>query len=115
VARLFREDVEEGTTTVLSELVAASLNVTGLGPELVRRMEPWTELIERVFRQLLEDTPLEDQANPRDLAQAVIAICIGVEVLTHLDRDLDRVDGLFQLGTQMAVLFQTAFPKGGQL
>src|SRR5438477_13159742 len=38
--RLFREDVEGGHITVLSEVIAASLANPELGPELVERLRP---------------------------------------------------------------------------
>jgi len=48
---LYREDLQTGHITIISELIAGSLARPDLGPEVVARMEPWVELVEdELFR-----------------------------------------------------------------
>jgi AcrR family transcriptional regulator len=95
--RLYREDLQSGHITVISELIAGSLARPDLGPEVVARMEPWIEFTETVIRDLLEGSPLGATINPRTLAFAVVALYLGVDLLSHLDHDNSRAEALFQM------------------
>jgi len=99
VAReVFEEDLRSGHITVLSELIAGSLAHPELGPRVVERMEPWIDFAERSIGKILDDTPLAGLLPTRDLAFAVVAFYLGVDLLTQLDGDRSRVDRLFDLG-----------------
>ena len=50
---LYREDLQTGHITIISELIAGSLARPDLGPEVVARMEPWVELVEDELSDLL--------------------------------------------------------------
>jgi len=99
---LFQEDMRSGHATVLAEMVSASLAAPDLGPEIVRRMEPWVRYAEEVITRLLRASPFEALANPTEIAPAVIAFYMGLELLTHLDGDRTRVERLFAMGRNLA-------------
>jgi AcrR family transcriptional regulator len=103
--RLYREDLESGHITVISELVAGSLARPDLGPEVVARMEPWIDFTEEVIRDLMEGSIFAQNIQPRTLAFAVVALYLGVDLLSHLDQDKSRAEALFQMaGTVGPVL-----------
>ncbi len=109
VARqIYREDVEGGHITIFTEMVAASLAHRELGPELVARAEPWLDFVEGAVRKGLGDSPLLLVIPPREIAYAVICFYLGVNVMTHLEPESKRVDGLFDLANQLA-------PHAGQI
>lgn len=105
VARqIYREDVEGGHITIFTEMVAASLAHRELGPELVARAEPWLDFVEGAIRKGAGDNPLLQLVPPREIAYSVICFYLGVNVMTQLEPESKRVDGLFDLANQFAPL-----------
>jgi AcrR family transcriptional regulator len=109
--RLYREDLESGHITVISELVAGSLARPDLGPEVVARMEPWIQFAEGVITDLLSDSAFEGSVDPRTLAFAVVALYLGVDLLSHLDQDKSRAEALFQMAGTFGPLLAPMFGK----
>lgn len=95
--RLYREDLSSGRITVISELVAGSLARPDLAEEVVARMEPWIDFAEGVIAELVGHSSFEGLFKPRTLAFAVVALYLGVDLLSHLDHDKSRAEELFQL------------------
>ena len=103
VARqIYREDVEGGHITIFTEMVAASLAHRELGPELVARAEPWLDFVEGAIRKGLGDNPVLQLIPPREIAYSVLCFYLGVNVMTQLEPESKRVDGLFDLANQFA-------------
>ncbi|MQA99113.1 MAG: TetR family transcriptional regulator [Actinobacteria bacterium] len=102
-ARLYREDLEAGHITVLSELIAGSLTEPSLGPEIVARMQPWIDLAEGAIARAIEGTFVRELVQPRDLAFALVALYLGVDLLTQLDGDHARAESLFEVGRRLTV------------
>lgn len=111
--RLYREDLRSGYITVISELVAGSLSRPDLGPEVVARMEPWIDFAEGVIAGLVEGSMFEDVIEPRTLAFAVVALYLGVDLLSHLDRDNSRAEALFQMAGTMGPMLGPILGDGG--
>jgi AcrR family transcriptional regulator len=103
-ADLYREDLKTGHITVISELIAGSLARPDLGPEVVARMEPWVELVEEVLSDVLAGSLLSGVIQPRPLAFGIIALYLGVDLLSHLDHDQSRADALFETAARLAPL-----------
>ncbi len=109
--RLYREDLESGHITVISELVAGSLARPDLGPEVVARMEPWIEFAEGVITDLLSGSMFEGTIKPRTMAFAVVALYLGVDLLSHLDQDKSRAEELFLMAGTFGPLLAPIFGK----
>jgi AcrR family transcriptional regulator len=107
--RLYREDLVSGHITVISEMVAGSLARPDLGPEVVARMEPWIAFTEGVISDLVTGSIFESAVNPRTLAFAVVALYLGVDLLSHLDQDKSRAEALFQLAGTMGPFLAPIF------
>ncbi|MDQ4149944.1 MAG: TetR/AcrR family transcriptional regulator [Actinomycetota bacterium] len=110
--RLYREDLSSGHITVISEMVAGSLARPDLGPEVVARMEPWIEFTEEVIRDLLEGSMFSGTIKPRTLAFAVVALYLGVDLLSHLDQDKSRAEALFEMAGGIGPLLAPMFGGG---
>jgi AcrR family transcriptional regulator len=106
---LYAEDVEEGHVAAVQELVAGAASSPRLGPAIVERLQPWLDLTEDVARRFLAGTPLEHVVPASELGLAVVALYLGLETLTHLDRERDRAmaDSLFAAATPAAALFDS--------
>ncbi|MEA2686293.1 MAG: hypothetical protein QOE93_1488 [Actinomycetota bacterium] len=109
---VYREDLDSGHIKVLAELIAGSSSIPGLGAEIARRTEPWITLVEETVERVVADSPLAGLVPTKDLAFAVVALYLGVELLTHLDGSRDRADSLFAaaggLGTLLGPLVSGA-------
>jgi AcrR family transcriptional regulator len=101
---LYREDLRTGHITVISELIAGSLARPDLGPEVVARLEPWVELVEEVLSDVLAGSGFAGVIQARPLAFAVIALYLGVDLLSHLDQDHSRAEALFETAGRLAPL-----------
>ena len=100
--QIYREDVEGGHITAFSELVGASLSEPDLAPEIVARARPWLEFVEETIAKVLKGSPFEQLIPTHDLAFALIAFYMGVNLLTHLDGSRERIDSLFEVSRSLA-------------
>ena len=103
---IYREDLHNGYVTVLGEMVAGGVSDRELGHAVVARLEPWVEMVEAKVRTLVGGSPLASMIPPRDLAFAVIALYLGIDMLSHLDDDHERAESLLDLGMRAAPLAQ---------
>jgi len=105
VARLiYREDVEGGHITIFSEMVAASLAHPELRPALIARSEPWLDFVEGAIRKAAGDSPVLQLLPPRQIAYGVLCFYLGVNLMTQLDEDTSRIEGLFELAQRVTPL-----------
>lgn len=108
--QIYREDVEGGHITVFSELVGASLSNPELRPEIMSRAEPWLEFVEETIAGAIKGSVFEQLMPTRDLAFAIISFYMGVNLLTHLDENNDRIESLFALARALAPIVAPLLP-----
>lgn len=115
-ARVFREDLDAGHIKVLAELISGSSSARELGPAIVERVEPWIAFAREQAERFAAASPLGTVLPAEDVAYAVVALFLGLELLTHLEGDRSRALRLFDLGaavtTTLAALVPPA-PTGG--
>jgi AcrR family transcriptional regulator len=96
---LWEEDKSAGHVQVVAQLIAGSANRPGLAAAVVELMEPWVALAEATFERVLPGgLPLPE------IAFATVVFYLGVNLITHLDRDSTRIDALFGRGREWAPL-----------
>ncbi len=103
-AAIFREDLDAGYVTVLVEMIAGASCTPGLGPEVAARIAPWTQFAQRAVETTLGETPLGSIIPSSDIAHAIVALYLGLEMLTHLNGDQARALALFDHARQLAPL-----------
>ena len=103
-ARVFREDLDTGDAALLVEMIAGATSTPGLGAEVKARVEPWTRFAVAALDQTLAGTPLAGAVAPAEIAHAVVALYLGLELLTHLDGDRARALALFDRARQLAAV-----------
>ena len=86
-AAIFDEDLDAGYVTVLVEMIGGASSTPGLGPAVAERIRPWISFTENSMRGVLGDSPLAGLIPASDLAHAVVALYIGLEMLSHLEGD----------------------------
>jgi AcrR family transcriptional regulator len=111
--RIYAEDLENGYVTVLAEMVAGGMSDAELGAEVAARLQPWIEMIEGKLRALLDGSPFAAMLPARDVAFAIVALYLGADMLSHLDRDHTRAESLLGLGERYAPLLEALLPARG--
>jgi AcrR family transcriptional regulator len=115
---IYREDLDAGHLSVLGAVIAGAATVPELGPELTERIQPWVRFTAEHLSRLLEGSPIADLVPATDAAFAIVALYLGIELLTSLDGDRSRAESLFEsverLATPLAALLGTAAPRKGR-
>jgi AcrR family transcriptional regulator len=93
--RNYREDLESGHMTVVAEIVAGGVADPMLRSEIAIRMHSWVDFVEGVLDRFLTDPPLSSFVRTRDIAFAVVAFYVGINILSRTGDDGDWIDGLF--------------------
>jgi AcrR family transcriptional regulator len=108
---IFSEDLDAGYVTVLVEMIAGASSTPGLGPEVAARIGPWTEFAQRAIDTALADSPLGSVVPSRDLAHGIVALYLGLEMLSHLNGDRAPALTLFAHATQLVTLLSPPPPR----
>ncbi len=107
--------VEAGHIHVLSQMLAGASSSPELAVEVLRRFEPWTEMVVVAIRRVVQGTPYEQLVPVDDLAFVISALFVGIELMTHLDPDRAKEQSLFATIGLMARLLEGVLgrPAGG--
>jgi AcrR family transcriptional regulator len=105
--RIYREDLEAGHMTVVSELMAGSMAHPELKAEIIERMDPWIDFTEGAIRKAAAGSPFEGALPIRQLAFALVAFYCGINMLSNLTEDRTEAEELFRAARQLAP-FMTA-------
>jgi AcrR family transcriptional regulator len=108
-AAIFSEDLDAGDVAVLVEMIAGASSTPGLGPEVAARLGPWFAFAEQAVTSAL-GPPLASVLPPGDAAYAIVALYLGLEMLTHLDGHRSRALGLFAHAKNLAALLEALAP-----
>lgn len=92
---IYREDLKAGHLTVLGAVIAGAATVPELGPALVERIQPWIAFAAEHLGAVLKGSPVAALVASDDAAFAVVALYLGMELLTSLDGDQRRAESLF--------------------
>lgn len=109
-AQIFREDLDQGYVAVLVEMMAGATTSPALGEEVSKRITPWLTFTGQVLDQAFGRTPLASVIPTDDAAYAVVALYLGLELLSHLDGDRGRALALFERAGSLLSLFTPATP-----
>jgi AcrR family transcriptional regulator len=101
---IFEEDLAAGHVSVLIEMITAAQSVAGLGDQVAARLAPWRDLAESAVREALAGSPLAALLPAREVAHAIVAGFLGLELLANLDRDASGALALFDRARMLASL-----------
>jgi AcrR family transcriptional regulator len=104
---IFREDLDAGYVTVLAEMIAGASATPGLGAEVAARIGSWTQFTERAIAETLRDSPLGALLPASDVAYGIVALYLGLEMLSHLEGDRAPAMALFTHAARIAGLLST--------
>jgi AcrR family transcriptional regulator len=112
--RIFREDLDQGYVSVLVEMIAGAASSPELGEQVAARIAPWRTFAEHAIEKTLAGSPFASLVPVGDAAYAVVALYLGLEMLSHLDGDRTQALALFdQARTLVSLVAGMADPMTG--
>ena len=101
---IYREDLDAGHVAVLVAMIAGAASTPGLGEEVAKRIEPWVGFARNAIAGVLADSPLSSIVPADDLGFAVVALYLGMEMLTQLDGNRAPATALFDRAMSLTTL-----------
>jgi len=111
VARdLYENDRESGEVTVLAQAFAGASRDPEMGPAMYDHIDSWNQLIAEVVDRAIASSPVGDTPMARmlprhELATAISALFLGIELMGQLDPERANTDRMF---TSIAATAQLA-------
>lgn len=109
-AAIFAEDLEAGHATVLVEMIAGAASTPGLGAEVGARIGAWRGFAEQAIDSAAAGTPLAALFPAGEFAHGVVALYLGLELLSHLEGDRAAALRLFERAKRLALLVERLGP-----
>lgn len=101
---IFAEDLEAGHVAVLVEMITGAQSTPGLGEHVAARLAPWRDFAESAIQQVLAGSPVGLVLPAKEIAHAVVAGFLGLELLASLDGDRAAAMALFDRARLVAGL-----------
>jgi hypothetical protein len=103
-AAIYQEDLDSGHVRVLAEMIVGALPDPDLGAEVAARIAPWTEFAEQAITTVIGDSPVASLVPAADAAYGIVALYLGLEMLTQLDGNRAPATALFDHAARLAAL-----------
>jgi AcrR family transcriptional regulator len=103
---IISDDLDAGHVAVLVEMIAGSSSTPGLGPEVAERIAPWTEFARQSIDEVLADSSIASLLPSAELAHAVVALYLGLELLAQLDGDRGPATALFDRARALVAVLE---------
>lgn len=101
---IFAEDLDAGHVAVLVEMITGAQSTPGLGEQVAAKLAPWRDFAESAVDQAVKGSPVALLLPAKELAHAVVAGFLGLELLASLDGDRAAALNLFDRGRLIAGL-----------
>jgi AcrR family transcriptional regulator len=112
-AQIFREDLDSGDAALLVEMIAGASSTPGLGAAVKARVAPWTQFAATALDSVVGDSAMAQVVAPAEVAHAVVALYLGLELLSHLDGDRAPALALFDRMRRLAGLADMVVDSAG--
>ncbi|MEU2427082.1 TetR/AcrR family transcriptional regulator [Streptomyces sp. NPDC007851] len=99
---VFDEDLNQGHVTVLVEMIAAAQFTPELRSEVAARIRPWRAFAADSIRDELAGSPAARLLPPEELAHAIVALYLGLEMLANLEGEREPALALFDRARKIA-------------
>jgi AcrR family transcriptional regulator len=101
---VFDEDLDRGYVAVLAAMIAGAQSSPTLGAEVAGRLAPWRAFAAEALQPFLGSTPLAGMIRGEEIAHAIVALYLGLEMLASLDGDRAAALALFDRARRAASL-----------
>jgi AcrR family transcriptional regulator len=104
--RLHAEDIESGSVTAVTQLMAAAASDPELGRSILDRFEEWIGLVQEALSRAVDAHPLAVMVQPREAAYAISALFLGIELMSRLDPERSEAKAVFDMMASIAGLIE---------
>jgi AcrR family transcriptional regulator len=101
---VFEEDLDNGHAAVLAEMISGAQVTPGLGAEIAARIRPWQDFAVEAISETLSATPAAGLLPPQPMAHALVALYLGLEMLSSLEGDRAAAREVFDQADVLAAL-----------
>lgn len=112
---VFEADLDAGHITVLTEMICGAQSVPELGPRVAACLAPWRDFAEQAVRDVLVTSPAARLLPADEVAHAVVAGLLGLEMLASLDGNRDAALTLFDRARALSDLLDRFRPLAALL
>jgi len=112
---VFEADLDAGHVRVLTEMISGAQSVPGLGERIAAVLAPWREFAVTAVRDVMAASPLGPVVPPEQVAHAVVAGILGLEMLASLDDDREAALALFDRAQEIGELLDRLRPVAALL
>jgi AcrR family transcriptional regulator len=112
---VFEADLDAGHVRVLTEMISGAQSVPGLGERIAAVLAPWREFAVAAVRDVMATSPLGPVVPPEQVAHAIVAGILGLEMLASLDDDRDAALALFDRAQEIGELLDRLRPVAALL
>jgi AcrR family transcriptional regulator len=88
-------NIDDPDHPALVAIVAGWSTSSEAGKRVLATLREWDELVESALQRSLVGTPFAQVVPTKDMAHAISALFLGIELMSRLDRDDERTASLF--------------------
>jgi hypothetical protein len=107
--RLHEEDLESGSVTAVTQLMAAA-NDRERGGLLLDRFDEWIGLVGEALGRAAGQMPVAAVVPAREAAYAIAAMFLGIELMSRLDPERSEAERVFDMMESIARLIEEVAP-----
>jgi AcrR family transcriptional regulator len=108
--RLHAEDLESGSVTAVTQLMAAAASDEDVGRAVLDRFGEWIGMVQDALTRALRTHPLGPMVPARQAAYAIAAMFLGIELMSRLDPERSEAESVFDMMAMMAALIEQVAP-----
>jgi AcrR family transcriptional regulator len=112
---VFEADLDAGHVRVLTEMISGAQSVAGLGERVAEVLAPWRAFAQDAVREVLAASPVGPVLPPEQVAHAVVAGLLGLEMLVSLDGDREAALALFDRARMLGEVLDRLRPLASLL
>jgi AcrR family transcriptional regulator len=109
--RLHVEDLQTGSVTAVTQLMAAAASDAEVGRAILDRFEAWIGIVEEALRRGLAAHPLGSMVPVREAAYAISAMFLGIELMSRLAPERSEAERVFDMMALLAQLVEQLTPS----
>jgi AcrR family transcriptional regulator len=104
--RLHTENLERGSVKAVTQLMAAAASDPDLGRAILDAFEDWIALVQDTLSRVAVSHSLAGTVPARQVAYAISAMFLGIELITRLDPERSEAEAVFDVMADVARLIE---------
>jgi AcrR family transcriptional regulator len=108
--KLHAESERDGSVTVLTQLMAGAASDPDMGKAVLEGFQGWISLVEDALEKAIDGEPIAGVLPTREVAYAISALFLGIELMARLDPDNSEAEAVFAALSDLAGLIESMPP-----